>query len=193
MSTQSEERTFTLEVRDAKALEEERILSALLLPYGETTYDAGVPGGERFLSGAFRKTIKDRMGAKRPLLLFRAHDHSRPVGVAERLHDTPEGPMGEFRIARTAAGEEALQEVREGMLPEVSVGFRSIQERQGADGAREIREAALMEVSLVPMGAYSGAKVLSLRDQKPDTSWMALPPMPKVNPDAPLWTPPGLL
>ena len=177
-----EERAFTLEVRDPARLEE-RILTALLLPYGQTSMDTGNPYGERFMAGAFRKTIKDRMGSKRPLLLFRAHDHKRPVGRAETLKDTPDGPLAEFRLARTAAGDEALQEVKEGMLPEVSVGFRAIQERVGDDGAREVREAALHEVSLVPMGAYSGAQVLALRDQGPDLSWMALPPAPEVDPE----------
>jgi HK97 family phage prohead protease len=176
-----ESRAFTLEIREPGRLEE-RVLTALLLPYGSTSHDAGVPGGERFLPGAFRKTIQERKASKRrPLLLFRAHDYSKPVGVAEMLKDTPEGPVAEFRLARTPAGDEALQEVKEGMLPEVSVGFRSVQERQGEDGAREIREASLHEVSLVPMGAYEGARVLALRNAKPvDTSWISVPPPPAV-------------
>ena len=180
--------TVDLELREPAALEE-RIVTARLVPYGETSMATGNPRGERFLKGAFRRSIKHRAAAKRPVLLFHAHDHTRAIGQAVSLKDTDEGPIGEFRIGRTTRGDEALTELKEGLLPQVSVGFRPIMERMGDDGAREIREAMLAEVSLAPMGAYDGAEVLQLRTPEPagpDLAWVSLPPIPAVDPSRPV-------
>jgi phage head maturation protease len=53
------------------------------------------------------------------------------------------------------------------MLDAFSVGFLPKRETRGADGAREVIEAQLHEVSLVPIGAYDGARVLAVRDAQP--------------------------
>jgi len=178
--------TFDLELRETAGMEQ-RIVTAMLVPYGETSMSTEHRGGERFIRGAFRKSVADRARAKRPLLLFRAHDHGKPVGKALSLKDTEAGPLGEFRIAETSAGNETLAELKEGLLPQVSIGFRTIRDRM-AGGVREVVEAALAEVSLAPMGAYDGAEVLSLREPagELDLAWVSLPPAPTVDPSQPI-------
>lgn len=173
--------TFDLELRDVAGMTEQRIVTARLVPYGEVSMTTEHRGGERFVKGAFRKSINDLSKAKRPLLLFRAHDHKRPVGKALELREQDDGPMGSFRVAATQAGDEALAELKEGLLPQVSIGFRTIRERM-SEGVRDVLEAALAEVSLAPMGAYDGAEVLSLREPRTDLSWVQLPPAPEIDP-----------
>ena len=155
----------------------ERIVEGIVVPWGETTYLTENPAGERFRPGSLTRTVKER-GER--IKLYRTHDHTRAIGkpVAWKTnHDG--GCWAQFRIAAGTQGDDVLLEVREGMLDAFSVGFLPIRETRGADGAREIVEAALHEVSICPMGAYDGARVLAMRTPRPPV--LVVPPMPTVN------------
>lgn len=182
--------TFGVEFRDTGS--DGRTLTGLIVPYGETTEDSPYAGGERFMPGSFRKAVREFRGRnrKRPLLLFRAHDHSAAIGTATDLAEDDQGLVGEFRVGRTPAGDAALLEHREGLLGAMSVGFRALKDRRGDDGAREVLEATILEASLLPIGAYEGAQVLSLRapaESQVDVSWVTLPPAPTIDPSRPVW------
>ncbi len=139
----------------------ERIVEGIVVPWNETTYLTEDPRGERFRSGSLTRTLKERGDRVK---LFRNHDHDQAVGRALQWKATHEGGCwAQFRIAATAAGDDVLAEVREGMLDAFSVGFLPKRETRGTDGAREIIEAQLHEVSLCPIGAYDGARVLAMR------------------------------
>ena len=155
----------------------ERIVEGIVVPWGETTLLTDDPRGERFRPGSLTRTIKERGHLVK---LFRAHDHNVGVGRAvqwKATHDA--GLWAQFRIAATPAGDDVLVEVREGMLDAFSVGFLSKRETRGPDGAREIIEAQLHEVSLCPIGAYDGARVLAMR--QPRFTLPAVAPMPAVD------------
>lgn len=147
-----------MELRDVD--DDARTLTGVVIPYDETSYLTPSPGGERVLRGAFTKSARQR-GDK--VLLFRQHDHTRPVGRAVTFTDETDGLHGTFRVRESVLGDETLADLREGYLPGLSVGFRPIQTRRGNDGATEVVEGALMEVSLVSIGAYDGARVLAVR------------------------------
>ena len=157
---------------------EERIVEGIVVPWGETSFLTPDPKGERFVAGSLSRTVADRGQAVK---LFRNHDHARAVGrpVVWNAEDG-RGLWGRFRIASTPAGDDVMAEVREGMLDAFSVGFRPIRSRRGADGAREVLEAALHEVSIAPIGAYDGARVLAVRTPTVNPT---VPPMPAVNLD----------
>jgi HK97 family phage prohead protease len=139
----------------------ERIVEGVVVPWNETTFLTDDPRGERFRPGSLTRTIKERGDRVK---LFRSHDHNVAVGRAMQWKATHEGGCwAQFRIAATAAGDAVLAEVREGMLDAFSVGFLPKRETRGTDGAREIIEAQLHEVSLCPIGAYDGARVLAMR------------------------------
>jgi HK97 family phage prohead protease len=70
---------------------------------------------------------------------------------------------GSFSIRRSTLGDEVISDLREGYLPAMSVGFKPVQVRRGKDGETEVVEGQLKEVSLLPIGAYEGARVLQLR------------------------------
>lgn len=166
--------TFAVELRVPDLAE--RIVEGIVVPYDETTYLTFDPRGERFLPGSLTRTLKER-GDR--IKLFRSHDHDTAVGKALQWKAAHEGGCwAQFRIAATPAGDDVLLEVREGMLDAFSVGFMPKREKQGDDGAREIIEAQLHEVSLCPIGAYDGARVLATRMP---TEGGLLPPMPEVN------------
>lgn len=161
----------------------ERIVEGIVVPYGETTFLTEDPRGERFRPGSLTRTIRERGDRVK---LFRSHDHGQAVGRALQWKANNEaGCWAQFRIAATAAGDDVLAEVREGMLDSFSVGFLPKREVRGADGAREVIEAQLHEVSLCPIGAYDGARVLAMRQpasqRLPEGSQAILATMPTIN------------
>jgi HK97 family phage prohead protease len=174
------------EVRTPDRLEQERVLEAVIVPFGETTFEVPFAGGERFVRGAFAGFLDEWRSAegkrrRRPVPLLRNHDTARPVGVARRLEETEDGLVGEFHIPESAQGDEVLAEVRSGLLDSVSVGFRAVEDRRADDGAREVLSAHLFEASLVPIGAFEGAFVTSVR--RPQSPRFSLPKAPRIDPN----------
>jgi HK97 family phage prohead protease len=161
----------------------ERIVEGIVVPWGETSFMTPDPRGERFMPGSLTRTVKER---GHMIKLYRTHDHKVAVGKSLKWDVKNEaGCWAQFRIANTPAGDAVLAEAHEGMLDAFSVGFLPKREVRGADGAREVLEAQLHEVSLVPMGAYDGARVLAMRSGGSDgptapSPWK-LGPMPEVN------------
>ena len=184
---ETREACFPLELRNAESLQDERLMTLLLVPYGEVSMLTKYPKGERFLKGAFRKAASEFRGRRRDLYLFRSHQHDRAVGRAVSLQDSPEGPLAQFKIASTSAGDDVVTEYREGLLSSVSIGFRALLDGVNRmDGVREVREATLDEVSVLPMGAYDGARVLEYREPEPvDLSIYLPPPPPAIDLAAP--------
>jgi HK97 family phage prohead protease len=158
-----------LELREAG---DGRTVAGIAVPYGVIA-EATPVGPERFAAHAFRRSIGQRKGIVK---LFRSHDHAVPIAVAQ-IVDSAEGVHIEARLADTPRGDEAVAEVRAGLLDSFSVGFRAIRERT-VGGVREVLEAALGEVSLVALPAYPGARVLSVRSAGADL--FDLPPRPVV-------------
>lgn len=165
-----ERRSSLLEIRSDS---DGRTVVGIAVPYGIVSEDTPI-GPEKFMQGAFKRSIGQRKGIVK---LFRYHDQSSPVSVA-KASDTAEGVLVEARLADTPRADETLAEVRAGLLDSFSVGFRAIRDRS-VGGVREVLEAALVEVSLVAMPAYEGAKVTSVRDADP--SRIELPPRPEVS------------
>jgi Escherichia/Staphylococcus phage prohead protease len=162
---------------------DERIVEGIAVPWNETSYVAGDAAGERFLPGSVTRSIRSR-GDR--LKLFRNHDHTTAIGRTVKLDPRHEaGLWGSWQIANTPAGDAALQEIAEGMLDAFSVGFRPLKVRRGQDGAREVVDAELHEVSLAPLGAYDGARVLAMRSPSYGaddvTAWLEAHPAPVVD------------
>jgi HK97 family phage prohead protease len=153
----------------------ERIIEGFVVPWGEISYLTPDPKGERFVRGALTRTLENR---KTPIKLFVNHRHERALGTAVGWKpNRPEGCWGSFRVRSGPDGDELLSDIVEGLLDGFSIGFQAKQERRSPDGVREVVEAALHEVSLVPIAAYDGARVLATREPGVDR----LPDPPVVN------------
>lgn len=160
-----------------------RTIYGVAAPYETLTHLAPHPGGEIFKRGAFTKSLAENSG-KRRFKLFRSHDYSRAIGTVD-FADSQDGLKFEARVANTPYAAETLQEINEGILDSVSIGFRAIRARINKANIREVIEAAIEELSVAPMPAYAGARITDIREAAPtepiDLSKYLLPPMPKVD------------
>jgi uncharacterized protein len=170
-----------------------REIVGVVAPYDETSYLTGTPGGERLRRGCFGKSIAER-GDRIPLLV--GHDHRRAaVGKSVGWHDGADGLLATFKVRPDEDGDRVLGDARDGYLPALSVGFEPLQRRRAADGAIEVTEARVHEVSLVSVGAYSGAQVLATRAAEPvplDVEALMAPfrnpPRVDMSPLPPIWS-----
>ena len=128
-----------------------RTITGVAVPYGVA---AQVTDGTlvRFEQGALPTE------GKAPKL-FLYHDATQPVGVVTERVDTPEGMMFAAKIAKTAAGDEALQLASEGVLDSVSVGVNPTKFKYDKDGVMVVTAADWLELSMVPVPAFSGAVI----------------------------------
>lgn len=120
------------------------------------------PVSEVFRRGAFARTIAERGSRVKFLAL---HDQGRlPLGRATLLREDASGLYAEFRVSATAAGDEALELIRDGALDSLSIGFRPIRDAWNATRSIVERlEVALAEVSAVAFPAYDGAAITAVR------------------------------
>jgi HK97 family phage prohead protease len=91
-----------------------RTISGIAVPYGET---ATVSDGTqvRFMPGSLP------VEGKAPKL-FMYHDASQPVGLVTSRVETDQGMLFQAKISNTAAGNDALELAKDGVIDAVSVG-----------------------------------------------------------------------
>lgn len=146
-----------LEVR----AEEERTIEGRIIPYGQRIMFRGKP--ESFARGAASGIDPST------ITLFYAHDHQKgelPIGVGVAIEEREDGAYARFKVAATEKGNEVLQLAKEKVLRFFSPGF--VIGTQSQDGTiTSLR--SLPEVSLTPFPAYSGAQVLSVREEGKET------------------------
>jgi uncharacterized protein len=172
--------SMMMEVRDVDTMA--RTVTGVCVPYGETTELVRDPNGERILPGAFRKSIRQR-GDR--ILMYREHGHREgadPIGKSVGFEDGADALRGTFSVRSSEEGDRALLDLRDGYLPQLSVGFVPLTTRKGSDGVTEVVEARLFEVSAVAIGAYESADVLAVRDAADALDVMAaFGPVPSVD------------
>jgi HK97 family phage prohead protease len=128
-----------------------RTITGIAVPHGET---ATVNDGTRvrFEQGSLP------VEGKAPKL-FMYHDAGQPVGLVTAREDTDEGMLFSAKISATAAGDEALTLAMDGVLDSVSVGVNPTRYSFDDDGTMIVVEAEWLELSLVPIPAFSGATI----------------------------------
>jgi HK97 family phage prohead protease len=155
-----------------------RTLTGIAVPYSQPT-DLVAGGPEVFDPGAMTRTAQHWAAASKRLKVLRGHDMAAPCGHVTALDDTPDGLTVEIRLADTQHGRQVVEEVAEGTLDALSVGFRAIRHRV-IDGVRHILEAQLLELSLVAVPAYPGAVLTGVRESGPAPQLPPLPPIPTI-------------
>ena len=86
------------------------------------------------------------------------HDTTRPLGKLVSFEQDAEGITAEFKIAKTTAGNDALEEAATGLRSDFSVGV-DVESWDNKNGVMAIKSSNLIEVSLVTDGAIPGAEV----------------------------------
>jgi HK97 family phage prohead protease len=152
-----------LEIRSAAKGGDGRTIEGIAVPYGSPQrIDATLV--EQFARGAFNA----QLNAPNRVRFSREHmaHGGALIGRAVELRDDAAGLWGAWRVSATPAGDETLTLVEDGVLDELSIGFRERQNRRLSDGTIERSTAHLVEVSLVLEGAYGrGALVEAVRAQ----------------------------
>jgi HK97 family phage prohead protease len=168
-------RSFTpdLEVRSDG---DGRTIVGIAVPYGRTINVPSEGIRERFARGAFNHQLRaaNRIAFARDHLPF----GGVLIGATKLLRDDAAGLYGEWRVSRTAMGDETLELVRDGALRELSVGFKERRNRMVPDAGGPITErvkADASEVAVVMAGAYgkagavmTGVRSLALPDGGPE-------------------------
>lgn len=159
--------TATLErpfVPDISVRSDGRTVYGIAIPFGTDAIvnDGYGPYTERFQRGAFAKTIRES-GERIKLCINHEKVSRLPIGKAIALREDAAGLYGEYRISRTAEGDDALTLIRDGVVDSFSVGFRPIKERKAGPGVIERTEVGLKEVSVVSFPAYENAVIQGVR------------------------------
>ena len=106
------------------------------------------------------KTVfsKDSIDFSKPVKLLLEHDKTRPLGKLIDIVANDQGLEGTFKLAKTFAADDALEEAATGLRDGFSVGVM-VDAWDNKDGAMVISKSSLSEVSLVADPAIASARV----------------------------------
>ena len=142
---------FAVEVEAAAGDKPRRTITGIAVPYN---VPATVSDGTEvmFTAGALP------VDGKAPKL-FMYHDSTQPVGLVTGRTETADGMLFTASVVETQAGDEALTLAKAGVLDSVSVGVNAKDFYRNDDGVLVITAADWVELSLVPVPAFSGASI----------------------------------
>lgn len=174
-----------LEVRSAAKGGDGRTIEGIAVPYLlRTRIDDQLV--EQFAPGAFNHQIRSD-GIPGHTVFF-ARDHmsqgGQLIGRALELRNDSLGLWGAFRVSATPVGDETLALIADGVLSELSVGFRAAKggDHVEPDGTVTRVRADLREVAVVMAGAYGqGATVLAMRSAAEQGETTYRPPPRRVD------------
>jgi HK97 family phage prohead protease/HK97 family phage major capsid protein len=86
------------------------------------------------------------------------HEQTKPIGKLMEWSEDETGITASFKIAKTTAGNDALEEAATGLRSDFSVGVQ-VNDWTNDKGVMAISSSSLVEVSLVTSGAIPGAEV----------------------------------
>lgn len=147
-----------------------RTVHGILIPWDTPTrvYDQHGPTGraaaytEAIARGAFPDAVTNPRAVK---FLSHHNRQTNPLGRGEAIRDDAAGLYGELRVSRTAAGDEVLELIKDGVLDAFSAGFVPVESVSRGDVyVRTL--GRLNETSIVTFPAYADALVAGVRSQE---------------------------
>lgn len=162
---------LTMSARVTAADTESRTIAGRVVTFGEQGNTSAGP--VVFAPGSI--AVPEDPGAVR---LQREHDHTAPLGRGLAFTESEAGIDGEFRVAATAAGNDALVEAAEGLRDGLSVGV-DVKAHSMKGGVMHVTAAELVEVSLVTFPAIASARVEKVAASEQDD-----PETPEADPAA---------
>jgi HK97 family phage prohead protease len=118
--------------------------------------------GDRIMPGAFTKTIQEN--ASRIKVAWQ-HDSWDVIGKPLELKEDEIGLFTRSYISKTQRGDEALTLAKDGVITEMSIGYRLVPDKFTLNdwGGYDIYELKLMEYSLVTWAANPLARVTGVK------------------------------
>jgi len=156
-----ENRSAATEVLDVDG--RQRVVTCIVVPWGEA---AVVPFKGDLWEEVFSRNAFDTH-ANSGVRVNRGHDKQRTVGKVVNRRNDERGHIADVRIAETSLGDETLTLAEEDCLS-VSAGFFVLPHGEilnRGKRTRTITRAALDHISFVESPAYSGSRVLAVRNQ----------------------------
>jgi len=151
---------FTTDGRILSFDEDKREVEVLLMPWDAEAEQAD--GVHRFAKGAFKDLDPKRF-------VSRMRHQDPPTGRGFEIEEAEDGPHLRFRVSKTAAGDEQLTLIRDGVEDGVSVGFDTSDHEKDKlpDGRTRythtgFSKARSLEVSTTWRPAFPAARVLSV-------------------------------
>lgn len=179
-NTETAERPFLVrEFVAADMAVEGRTVDVRLVPFGEVARVADPPSwepyDEEWMPGVFDHQVAaaNRIHAK--------YGHSESVldvvGHGLTLRSESDGYHVSAKIHQTVQGETALELLRDGALPCVSLEARPMRNQRTAAGVVQRVKAHLTGFAFCRQGAFAGAQVLAIRESQEVTIDEALMPV----------------
>jgi len=146
---------------------EGRTVDVRLVPFGEVARVADPPDfrpyNEEWLPGCFDHQLN---AANRVHARYGHSPHAIDVvGHGITLRRETDGYHMATKIHQTPQGDTALELLRDGALPSVSVEARSVKAVRSAAGVVQRAKANLEGFAFCVQGAFAGAQVLAIREQ----------------------------
>jgi len=120
--------------------------------------------GDIIERGAFSKTLIERKGR---IAFCYQHDIWNPIGKIEEIYEDDKGLKVVVKLS--AANEDIQTKVKEGILKEMSIGYRTINSRSEVQNGIEVNllsEIKLIEISLVTVAANPLAVIESMKAEE---------------------------
>jgi hypothetical protein len=129
---------------------------------------------ETVVKGATLNSLNARgVGSeKNSIVLLKHHNTTQPIGSITVLREDEYGLYFEAEIVDTALGNETIEEVRSGVLKQLSYGFNYIWDKTEWDEESQsyvLKEIRLMEISLVTFSSDENAQLRSFSDYQENT------------------------
>jgi HK97 family phage prohead protease len=120
-------------------------------------------GGDIVVSGAFKKTLKQKGPSGVKMLLD--HDPRQRIGVWTHMEEDEKGLYVKGKLlVEKQIGKEAYIDLKAGALDSMSIGFRTVDWAfDGRRKARMLKELDLVEISLVTFPMNEAAKVAGVK------------------------------
>jgi len=139
---------------ELKDIDEKGVVTAYVSIFDNIDSD-----GDKIVKGAFAKTISERgPGAARPRIKHLwMHQPWEVIGVPLEMSEDDEGLMVRSKFGTDSYSQDKLQQHKDGLITEFSIGFEPISEGETTDQEgntyNEMREIKLWEYSSVTWGA----------------------------------------
>ncbi len=111
-------------------------------------------------SGAFKSADFQKVK------LLWQHDHTKPIGIINRLYEDEKGLFLEASInCNLSQGRETALLIKQGAVDGLSIGFTVNKSSFGKDGSRVITDIKLWEISVVTFPANSRAQIVNATEK----------------------------